>query len=160
MNSATAASPATAGSRLGSAWATLCAAFALHILDEALTGFLNVYNPTVIALRRELPWLPISTFGFQEFLLVMICAIVIVFALSPAFFKQSRWAVPLGYFFAVINILNAMGHFLGTILGQTVPSVTFSRPAPGFYSSPFLLAACIWLIAELRKARISGHSSF
>lgn len=151
MNPATAAAPAVSSSRLGNAWLILCAAFALHILDEALTGFLNVYNPTVVALRQTLPWFPAPTFGFREFLLGMISITVIAFTLSPAFFKQNRWAAPLGYFFAVVNILNALGHFIGTILGRTVPSVTFSRPAPGFYSSPFLLAACIWLIVELRK---------
>jgi hypothetical protein len=151
MNPAAVASPAISSSRLGSAWLTLCAAFALHILDEALTGFLNVYNPTVLALRQALPWFPIPTFGYREFLLGMISMTLIVFALAPAFFKQDRWAVALGYFFAVVNILNALGHFIGTILGRTVPSVRFSRPAPGFYSSPFLLAACIWLIVELRK---------
>jgi hypothetical protein len=31
----------------GIAWIALCLAFALHIIDEALTGFLSVYNPTV-----------------------------------------------------------------------------------------------------------------
>src|SRR5690348_10134873 len=108
MNQATAPARLVINSRLGAAWVSLCTAFALHILDEALTGFLNVYNPTVVALRREMPGLPIPTFGFQEFLLGMICTIGIVFALSPAFFRQKRWAVPLGYFFAVVNILNAL----------------------------------------------------
>jgi hypothetical protein len=129
----------------------LCAAFALHILDEALTGFLNIYNPTVVALRRTISWFPMPTFEFHEWLWGLVSVTVIVFILSPAFFKQSRWAVPLGYFFAVVNILNALGHFLGTILGRTVSSVTFSRPAPGFYSSPLLLAASIWMIHELRR---------
>lgn len=151
MNPATAAAPAVSSSRLGNAWLILCAAFALHILDEALTGFLNVYNPTVVALRQTFSWFRIPTFEFNEWLWGLVSITVIVFTCSPAFFKQKRWAVPLGYFFAVVNILNAMGHFLGTLLGRTVPSVTFSRPAPGFYSSPFLLAACIWLIVELRK---------
>lgn len=152
MNPATAVSPAISSSRLGAAWITLCATFALHILDEALTGFLNVYNPTVLALRRTHPWFPVPTFGFQEFLLAMIGISVIVFALSAAFFKQKRWAAPLGYLFAIVNVLNALGHFLGTILGRTVPSVTFSRPAPGFYSSPLLLAASVWVLLELRRS--------
>ena len=40
--------------RLGIAWAALCAALGLHILDEALTHFLSIYNPTVIAMRAKL----------------------------------------------------------------------------------------------------------
>ena len=35
----------------GSAWFALCVAFALHIIDEASSGFLAVYNPTVTILR-------------------------------------------------------------------------------------------------------------
>ena len=35
----------------GAPWFALTVAFALHVLDEATTGFLNVYNPTVLAAR-------------------------------------------------------------------------------------------------------------
>ena len=40
----------------GGPWVALCCAFALHVLDEALTGFLDVYNPTVAALRQRWAW--------------------------------------------------------------------------------------------------------
>jgi hypothetical protein len=39
------------------------------------------------------------------------------------------------------------------VLGQTVPSVRFPRPAPGFYSSPFLLIASTYLFVRLRATR-------
>jgi len=45
------APPALSASGFGSAWFALCVAFAVHILDEASTGFLAVYNPTVTILR-------------------------------------------------------------------------------------------------------------
>jgi hypothetical protein len=35
--------------RFCAAWVGLCAALALHVTDEALTGFLDVYNPAVQA---------------------------------------------------------------------------------------------------------------
>jgi hypothetical protein len=47
-------------------------------------------------------------------------------------------------------LLNGFGHTLATILGHTVESVTFMRPAPGFYSSPLLLVASIWMMLRLR----------
>jgi hypothetical protein len=47
--------------------------------------------------------------------------------------------------------LNGMGHTLFSILGHTVPAVTFPRPAPGFYSSPLLFAASVWLMLRLRR---------
>ncbi|MFZ0197799.1 MAG: hypothetical protein WB523_23980 [Candidatus Sulfotelmatobacter sp.] len=53
--------------------------------------------------------------------------------------------------YALIMLLNALGHTIGTILGHTVASVTFPRPAPGFYSSPLLFAASVWLMLRLRR---------
>jgi hypothetical protein len=40
----------------------LCAALALHVADEALSGFLSVYNPAVRAIRERVPFLPLPTF--------------------------------------------------------------------------------------------------
>jgi hypothetical protein len=51
--------------RLGIAWTLLCFAVALHVFDEASTGFLAVYNPTVLALRAKLGWWPMPTFTFR-----------------------------------------------------------------------------------------------
>jgi hypothetical protein len=58
---------------------------------------------------------------------------------------------PLAWIYAVIMFLNGLSHTLFSILGHTVASVTFSRPAPGFYSSPFLFAASVWLMVRLRR---------
>lgn len=93
------------------------------------------------------------TFEFREWLVGLISAVVILLLLSPLFYRNVRWIRPLGYFNAIINILNALGHTAGTIMGRTVQSVRFARPAPGFYSSPLLLAASIWLLVELRRSR-------
>ena len=143
--------------KLGRAWLLLCVAFGAHIADEALTGFLSVYNPTVMAFRARMPWLPLPTFRSQEFLVGMISVTLLAAALSPLFFRGVRWARPLAYFFAWVNIVNALGHTLGTILGHTVASVQFSRPAPGFYSSPFLFLASLYVVVCLRRtARMSA----
>lgn len=47
-------------------WLALTVAFALHIFDEATTGFLDVYNPTVTILRQRWSWFPMPTFQFRE----------------------------------------------------------------------------------------------
>jgi hypothetical protein len=39
------------------------------------------------------------------------------------------------------------------VLGRTVASVQFQRPAPGFYSSPLLLLASTYLFVRLRATR-------
>jgi hypothetical protein len=55
-------------------------------------------------------------------------------------------------------LLNGMGHTFFTVLGRTVPSVHFSRPAPGFYSSPLLLVTSIYIFIRLRASRITAGS--
>ena len=53
--------------------------------------------------------------------------------------------------FAVLMVLNGAGHIAGTIAGRTVASVRFDRPMPGFWSSPFLIAAAVFFIARMRR---------
>src|ERR1017187_6772928 len=42
---------------------------------------------------------------------------------------------------------------LATIFGRTVSAVTFPRPAPGFWSSPPMAAAAIYLLVQLRRTK-------
>jgi hypothetical protein len=139
----------------GLAWLLLCFAFCAHVADEALTGFLRVYNPTVMAMRDRLGWFPMPTFAFRDWLLGLIAANIILLALTPWAFRNARVLRPLAYFFAAIMLLNGLGHTVFTVLGRTVASVQFSRPAPGFYSSPFLLATSIYLFLRLRATSSS-----
>jgi hypothetical protein len=137
----------------GLPWLLLCLAFCAHVADEALTGFLNVYNPTVIAMRGRLSWFPMPTFAYGEWLIGLIIANLILLALTPLAYRNTRALRPLAYFFAGVMLLNGMGHTLFTVLGRTVASVQFPRPAPGFYSSPLLLITSIYLFLRLRASR-------
>ncbi|HLB89486.1 MAG TPA: hypothetical protein VJK29_17660 [Terriglobales bacterium] len=139
--------------KLGVAWVALCLALAIHVTDEASTGFLSVYNPTVLALRAKLGFWPMPTFEFREWLTGLIVADVVLLALSPFVFRGSRWIRPVFYFFAVVMVFNALGHTAATILGHTVSTIRFPRPAPGFYSSPFVLAAAVYGLVQLKRAR-------
>lgn len=135
----------------GMAWFLLCLAFCAHVADEALTGFLGVYNPTVLAVRARLSWFPMPTFEFREWLTGLIVANIVLLLLTPFAFRNARWLRPLAYFYAMVHLLNGTGHTLATIFGQTVSSVQFPRPAPGFYSSPLLFAGSIYLLIRLRS---------
>src|SRR6266852_9517688 len=112
----------------GMAWILLCLAFCAHVADESLTGFLGVYNPTVLAMRARLSWFPMPTFEFREWLTGLIVANVILLVLTPFAFQNARWLRPLADFYAGVHLLNGMGHTLATIFGQTVSSVQFPRP--------------------------------
>jgi hypothetical protein len=115
---------------------------ALHVTDEALTDFLAVYNPNVLAIRRRLPFLPLPTFTFKVWLSLLILAVAVLLALSPFAFRGARWMVPLSYVLAIIMFLNGLAH--------VVSSIYLRRWMPGVYSSPLLLAASAWLLAAAR----------
>jgi hypothetical protein len=152
MDSAATRTSASNGN-FGLAWILLCLAFCAHVADEALTGFLNVYNPTVVAMRDRLGWFPMPTFEYREWLVGLIVANLILLALTPFAFRNARGLRLLAYFYAGIMLLNGMGHTIFTVLGRTAASVQFPRPAPGFYSSPFLLITSIYLFMRLRASR-------
>lgn len=154
MVSAASTTPARARFRLGLAWVMLWMTLALHVIDEAWTGFLSVYNPTVLALRARLGFWPMPTFEFREWLTGLILGIAVLATLSPFAFRNVRWIRPLFYGCAVVaGVMNALGHTIATLLGHTVSTVRFQRPAPGFYSSPLLLIVSIYALAQLGRTR-------
>jgi hypothetical protein len=72
--------------------------------------------------------------------------------MSVEVFRGARWIRIPAAVIAVIMLLNACSHTLFSTLGHTVSSVTFARPAPGFWSSPFMAAASVYLLIQLRKS--------
>jgi hypothetical protein len=138
------------------AWLLLCLSLLVHVVDEAATGFLRVYNPTVEALRAELGWWPMPTFTFGPWLGGLLVLCFVLFVLSLWVVRGSRVMRGIAYVFAVIMLLNGLAHTAVTILGRTVASVTVPRPAPGFWSSPLLLFASIYMLVQLRRTRAVG----
>ncbi|HKD55193.1 MAG TPA: hypothetical protein VKB72_13340 [Steroidobacteraceae bacterium] len=154
--------------RLGIAWVCMWLALAAHVADEALTGFLPVYNATVRALRAQLGFWPMPVFEFKVWLTGLLVLVAALAVLSPCAFRNAPWLRPIFYFVAVvIGLLNAAGHTLATILGHTVSTVQVARPAPGFYSSPLLVIAAIYALRQLwltrrrplRDMRVPRHAA-
>jgi hypothetical protein len=145
-----------AASGFGRAWFALTVTFALHVLDEATTGFLSIYNPTVTALRGRWSWFPMPTFEFREWLVGLIVAILICFALTPLAARGAGALRPLAWIYALIMFFNGIGHTAVTIVGHTLASIPVPRPAPGFYSSPFMFVGSVWLMTRLWNTA-SGH---
>ena len=125
------------------AWAGLCGAFALHVVDEATNDFLRWYNPNVLAIRARVPWLPIPTFSFAVWISGLTIAVLALAALTPVVRRGRRWVVPLAYLFGVVHTANALWHLSASVAGNWF--------APGVYSSPVLLAAALWLLVETRR---------
>ncbi|MBZ5538668.1 MAG: hypothetical protein LAO31_22195 [Acidobacteriia bacterium] len=131
--------------RHGLAWLILSLAVGVHVTDEALTNFLSVYNPAVLAIRHRLPFLPLPTFTFKSWLVGLIAAVLLLFALSPFAFRGARWVSLLAYALSILMLGNGLGHISG--------SIYMGRLMPGVYSSPFLLCAALYLFLSTRRLR-------
>ena len=138
------------------AWMSLCGALAIHVADEALTGFLDRYNPIFREAREQYPLLLLPTFTFEIWLPLLIFAVVMLSAASW-FVWKGRWAMrPISHVFAIFMLVNGLLGLAGLICE------TYMREfMPGVYTSPLLVATSIALIVYTRalSARASEIDS-
>ena len=130
------------------AWVCLALALALHVTDEALTGFLPVYNAIVRVIRGRQPWVPLPTFTFPVWLAGLVLGILLLLALTPVVSRGARWIRVVSLVLSIVMIGNALGH-LGT-------SLYWGHVAPGAYSSPVLLLAAVALLVTAARAKVPG----
>jgi hypothetical protein len=143
----TGARGSTDARRFGWAWLGLTTALALHVTDEALTNFLSLYNPSVLALRQRVPWLPLPTFTFRVWLTGLIAGICLLVFLSRFADQGKRWAVVLAYPLSVLMVFNGLGQIGGSLYS--------GRLMPGVYSSPLLLIASVSLLLTAVSTKAS-----
>ena len=120
------------------AWLVLDAALGLHVIDEALTGFLDFYNPLVRQLRDRFGFWPMPTFTFGVWLSGLVAGVVILAVLTPAVRRGVAGTRVLSWVLAVIMLGNGIAHLAG--------SVYYQRWLPGATSAPLLLIASIMLM--------------
>ena len=125
------------------AWLVLVAVLAVHVADEALTGFLDFYNPLVQRIRGVVPWFPMPTFTFQLWLVGLAGLVVALTLLTPVVRRGGIFASFASWLLSGIMLLNGLGHLTG--------SVYFHRWLPGATSAPLLLAASLLLMWETRQ---------
>ncbi len=135
--------------QFGRVWVVLTLVLAGHIVDEAVTDFLSVYNPIVRAARARLGWFPMPEFTFDSWLLGLCVLVLLLLALAPLAYRGSRILRLAAYPYAAIMLLNGIGHLLA--------SVYLGRWAPGATTAPLLIAASIWLLISGRVARAQPH---
>ena len=135
----------------GFAWVALAIAIALHVVDEAITGFLPLYNSIVASLRGSYSWIPLPTFSFSVWITGLAIGVLLLLALSPLVFAGNRIFRPIAFFLGILMILNALGHIGGSILLGTL--------APGVVSSPILLLAATALLIATYRVRLSKTDS-
>jgi hypothetical protein len=133
--------PAATASRHAAAWHILCVVLALHVVDEALTGFLDFYNPLILSFRPA--WSPFPpTFRFDVWLVGLILLVIGLRLLTPWIRRGGTGARVASWIFAVIMFANGCAHLLG--------SAYVGRWLPGATTGPLLLAASVYLARSIR----------
>jgi protein-S-isoprenylcysteine O-methyltransferase Ste14 len=124
------------------AWLYLCAHLAAHCVEEALNGFLEVWNPFLASVRAR-TGLPLPHFTFDGWLTALVIGIVALTAMTPLVARGVRGFRVASYVFAGVMIANGVNHLASPLyLGQFLP---------GHYTSPLLILASIWLILAARR---------
>jgi hypothetical protein len=121
---------------VGLAWLLLCLVLAVHVAEEALTGFLPVYNLAAQAIRGLFPFLPLPTLSVTVWLSAMIGLVTALTALSPLAFRGLAVMRVATVGLSLIALGNVTGHVGGSIFAGS--------PMPGVYSTPLLAAAGIY----------------
>jgi hypothetical protein len=137
--------PITDNQRWGRSWLIQVAAIALHVIDEAVFGFLPVYNSAVDALRDAYSWVWLPTFDAASWLTGLMLGIVVLLALSYPVFAGKTFMRPVSYFVGWLMVLNCVGHIAA--------SLYFNRPIPGVASSPILILAAVSLLTAMPRRR-------
>lgn len=138
----------SAAARHERAWLLLVGALAIHVLDEALTGFLDFYNPLVSGIRARLPWFPMPTFTFEVWIAGLVALVVVLACLRPLVRRGAAGTAAASWVLSVIMFGNGVGHLAG--------SMYFNRWLPGATSAPLLLAGSALLARATWQRRRRG----
>lgn len=127
------------------AWFLMVSAVGLHVLDEALTGLLPLYNQLVTKLDEQLGFFPMPHFSFRVWLGGLILAIILGYSLIPIVNRGGKFIRVFSIILGVLMIANALGHLLGSLF--------FGRILPGMWSSPFLLLTAFYVVIRGIKGK-------
>jgi hypothetical protein len=133
------------------AWLLVVGALAVHVADEALTGFLDFYNPLVLSIRSQIPWFPMPTFAFGAWLAGLAVLVLVLACLAPAVRRGVVGTGLASWVLSLIMFMNGLGHLAG--------SMYFQRWLPGATSAPLVLAASLLLARvtwERQRAMAAG----
>ena len=120
------------------AWVLMVFSVALHVIDEALSGFLPFYNDTVLDLREKLGFFPAPTFSFEMWIGGLITAVILAFCITPLVISGGKIMRFLTMVLGILMVINALIHITGSVYSGEI--------LPGMWSSPFLLAAAAYVV--------------
>jgi protein-S-isoprenylcysteine O-methyltransferase Ste14 len=124
------------------AWLYLCAHLAAHGVEEAINGFVDVWNPFLASVRAR-TGLPLPLFTFDGWLTALVIGVLALTAMTPLVRRGVRGFRVASYLFAGLMIANGVNHLASPLY--------LGRFLPGQFTSPLLILASIWLILAARR---------
>jgi hypothetical protein len=113
------------------------------VIDEALIGFLDFYNPLVLGIRSQIPWFPMPTFTFGIWFAGLAVFVLVLAGLAPVVRRGGTAIWLASWALGIVMVMNGVGHLAG--------SVYFQRWLPGATSAPILLATSVLLMHATRQ---------
>jgi len=132
--------------RFGKAWFTLSLILLLHILDEAINGFLHFYNENILRIR-DTTGIPFPTFTFPFWFTGLICIDIWLLFLSRYALQGKRVMILLAYPFAFIMLLKSLAYFVGSLCLQ--------QGIPGIITAPLLVYGSLGLFLATLNMKTS-----
>lgn len=133
---------------LGLAWFYLCCLLVAHGVEEAMGGFVDVWNP-VLATVRATTGLPLPQFQISVWLGCLVVVVLVLLALTAFAFRTPMSMTTASVVFGAIMIVNGVNHLASPLY--------LGRFLPGQFTSPLLIASGTWLIVQAR--RVEGRAA-
>ena len=128
----------------GRVWLVLCLALAVHVVDEALSGFVPQANNLLRGIAREFQLSGAPQLSFAGWLVVVSVAVLLLLMLTGSVSRRASMTRLFPHAVAWVLLANGLGHI--------AVSVSVGRMMAGVLSSPLLLLVSIWALARLRHA--------
>jgi hypothetical protein len=130
---------------VGKTYLALGIAQALHSMEEMYEHLYDFLWTATGTLPNLIPVLPRIRMESGVFAVLNMAIITVILATVPFVDSNRRWAIPLAWFWAVIEICNGLGHLSATVV--------FSGYVPGAFSAPLLVAVGAVLLVQLSRRK-------
>ncbi len=125
---------------IGRPWLALCFCLAVHVAEEAFTGFLPFYGDATRAVSELLPFVTSPSLVLATSMWMSVAFVAILTALAPFAYRGASWMRVATIGVSLVALANVSGHIGGSMLvGQALP---------GVYTTPLLAVVGVYALVS------------
>jgi hypothetical protein len=117
----------------------LCLVLALHVAEEAYTGFLPAYSEATRAVGDLFPYVAYPSLAVAMSMWMSVAFVATLTVLVPLAYRGVPWMRPATIGVALVALANVSGHAGGSLLA--------GHAVAGVYTTPLLAIAGVYAIA-------------